>query len=147
MIVDIMSRREAIAYSKDEGILKTVIISITEPNVPDIVFADNEQIYRVLSMHFADSEENFATSIQPEQARRIVEFVLNVKDNVESILVHCEAGQSRSAGVAAALMLWLNGDDSPVWNDTFRFYPNQRCYDMVLEAIREVDELHKDSTE
>jgi hypothetical protein len=54
--------------------------------------------------------------------------------------VHCGAGVSRSAGVAAALGKWLNNDDGFIFNN-FSYCPNFTCYRLVLnEALGSINE-------
>jgi hypothetical protein len=60
--------------------------------------------------------------------------VNDFKDRVDCAVVHCEAGISRSAGVAAAIGMALNNDDSFIFNDS-RFTPNRTCYREVMEAF------------
>ncbi len=135
MIFDVMSRRDAIAFSADPDILPTAIISIGEVGEADAVFADNPQIKAVLHLHFLDTEERRLDAMQEEDADRIVAFVWRWREQVDEILVHCEAGASRSAGVAAALMRWLNGNDDEI-KLTRRYQPNRRCERLVSEALR-----------
>ena len=56
------------------------------------------------------------------------------KDKVECIIVHCEVGVSRSAGVMAAIQKYLTGDDSAIFNNG-AFSPNMYCYRMMLDAF------------
>ena len=69
-----------------------------------------------------------------QDAARIVAFVKKYKDSVDGIIVHCDAGVSRSAGVMAAIMKWLTGDDSKIFSD-LRFHPNMWCYRLVLNEF------------
>lgn len=66
-----------------------------------------------------------------EQARKVVEFV---KDSSAKtmIVVNCEAGISRSAGVAAALRKHFNGDDMEVFN---RAHPNMFVYRKLMNLL------------
>lgn len=134
MIIEPMSRRAAIEYSKDRDILRTAIISITEPRAETVRFDSNPRIVAILHLKFFDSIMESSDSIQEWQANEIVDFVSNVKDQVEEILIQCEAGQSRSAGVAAALMLWLNGTNDEIMKDNY-YYPNKRCFELVMGSI------------
>ncbi len=136
MIFDVMSERDAIAFSHEEDILPCVIISITNPGDADIVFADNPEIKAVLNMKFYDSVEELYGSITMPDAERIVAFVREWASRVEEIVIHCKEGVSRSAAVCAALMKHMNGDDSEIWEDKMRYHPNKRCYDFVLAALR-----------
>lgn len=49
-----------------------------------------------------------------EQAVQIVDFVERIKDKVNGFLIHCEAGVSRSAAVAAAIDLIVNGSSDRI---------------------------------
>ncbi len=136
MIFDIMSERDAISFSHEVDILPCVIISICNPDDDDIVFADNPQIKAVLHLRFYDSIEELYGSIKMSDAERIVAFVNEWKDKIEEIVIHCYEGVSRSAGVCAALMKHLNGDDSEIWSDKIHYRPNTRCYEFVLKALK-----------
>lgn len=66
-----------------------------------------------LNLHFKDtmryevSEQGFSA----EQANEVVEFVEKWLLESERIVVHCEAGMSRSAGVAVGLARYLLTDE------------------------------------
>ena len=68
------------------------------------------------------------------QASYIASFMKLLPDTVTNLIVHCEAGMSRSAGVAAAIMKWMYHDDSKIF-DIPAYRPNMRCYRMTLEAL------------
>lgn len=74
--------------------------------------------------------------MQPWDADEIAGFVKTIANVflIDTLIVHCEAGMSRSAGVAAAIMKWLNNDDTPIF-DVPRYRPNMRCYRMTLNAL------------
>lgn len=69
---------------------------------------------------------------QPTDAQAVVDLVA-AHPTAERVVVHCTAGKSRSAAVAAALMKSIEGDDSPIFNNP-RYKPNMRVYRMVLNA-------------
>ena len=93
----------------------TLIISIRDFKDPDKarVSIKNENIKGIVFLNFDDVEENdrYYSCITDEDAKKICEAVNEMKDFVTQIIVHCEAGVSRSAGVAAAIGKYLNGDD------------------------------------
>lgn len=64
-------------------------------------------------------------------AEKILEFVNNYKNDVELIVVHCEVGISRSAGVASALSLIFNGTDQYYFDN---YVPNMLCYRKILNV-------------
>lgn len=74
-------------------------------------------------------------TITPRQARAIADFVKKNIRKADLVLVHCEAGISRSAAVAAAIMRYYWGDDRPVFRHP-RYNPNMTVYRAVLKALR-----------
>lgn len=68
---------------------------------------------------------------QPEDAKKVIDLV-EAHPEAKEILVHCTAGKSRSAAVAAALHKVLNGDDKVIFENP-RYRPNMRVYRMVLD--------------
>ena len=88
----------------------------------------------VLSLRFNDVESNEPNHMMRADAEAIIAFVNKYINDVSQIIVHCGAGVSRSAGVAAALMLIINNDDSPIF-DNPKFCPNRCCYRTTLNAF------------
>ena len=77
-----------------------------------------------------------------KDAERIVEF-LTRHPNVD-VIVHCDAGISRSSGVAAAILKYLTGDDSSIF-DNARLHPNMWCYRKTLNALIAHEEQQKNA--
>lgn len=65
------------------------------------------------------------------RAEQILQFVNKYKNEVDLIVVHCEAGISRSAGVASALSLIYNGTDEYYFK---HYLPNTLVYRLILNA-------------
>lgn len=66
-----------------------------------------------------------------EQAEAIWRFVSEHKDHVDAIVVHCEAGHSRSPAVAAAIYSVLGGNGRKFIRGK---EPNKYVYRMIREA-------------
>lgn len=116
----------------------TLIISITDPILGPNTFARNSNIIGLCRLQFDDVDEDTCSAgdvlMTTEDAAKIKDYVLAYKDKVECIIVHCEVGVSRSAGVMAAIQKYLIGDDSAIFNnDTFS--PNKHCYKLMLDAF------------
>jgi predicted protein tyrosine phosphatase len=114
-----------------------VIISITSH--PDDVarLRVNEMCRGVLRLSFPDAElpsdlHTEANLFSPEQAMEIWTFTQQHVAEIERLIVHCDAGVSRSPAVAAALARALNGDDTEFFGGRYR--PNMRVYRLLLEA-------------
>lgn len=135
MKIEILSKKEAIqkSYVIDED---CIIISINDINSERPIFAVNHSIKGVLTLFF-DDEEDVINGMKTPQAIRVVYFVNQWKNKVQTIIVHCGAGISRSAGVAAAIGKVLNGDDTFVFNNP-KYVPNRNCYRKTLNAFMEV---------
>jgi predicted protein tyrosine phosphatase len=78
-----------------------------------------------------------------DMADKIVEF-LERNDPVLAAIIHCEAGISRSAGVAAAMARIYNGTDQEFFNPAPRLYevtgryrPNLLVYRLMMESLYE----------
>ena len=52
----------------------------------------------------------------------------------EKLFCCCDAGESRSPAVAAAVMRYLGMDDLQIWNDP-RYHPNMLVFSMLAEAL------------
>jgi len=131
--IEILSRNKAKSFSAMKNIPSCVIVSInSDDGIPNRFF-NNPQIKAVTHFTFNDVEDG-NDSITEEQVNQISDFVKRWIDKVDTIVVHCDAGVSRSAGIGAAIMKWANGDDSKVFNDG-TFCPNMRCYRLMLNAL------------
>jgi predicted protein tyrosine phosphatase len=113
-----------------------IVISITSS--PDDVarVRANMACRGILRLSFPDADapsERFSEHelFTPEQAAMIWNFVDEHRPHIERILVHCDAGVSRSAAVGAALARVLNGDDAEFFGGRYR--PNMRVYQTLLD--------------
>ena len=129
-----------------------VVVSINCPNEEPAKFLANELTLGRVNLFFWDldhkTDEGFKFEhdgevwvskevpehqlVQPSDARAIVDLI-DGHPTAERVIVHCTAGKSRSAAVAAALMKSIEGDDSSIFNNP-RYKPNMRVYRMVLNA-------------
>lgn len=133
MKFEVMSRANARKMSFKPDIDKCIIVSITDTESDINHFALNKNIRAVLNLKFDDVDFGDDNCITPQDGVKIIDFVNKHINDVEKIVVHCEAGVSRSAGVCAALMLIVNGDDNQIF-DNAKFCPNMSCYRTVLET-------------
>lgn len=159
----VYSQKDAIRYGYKKHDLKSIIISITNSYEPiqKIPRSEDNNVKAVLYLAFDDIDNidgyevkkdegyiidpynNCYQVISNEDAQKIVDFVNRYKNNVDVIIVHCKAGISRSSGVCAAIMKYLNGDDEPIFSNP-RFHPNMRCYRKVLNTFFETEEKTKE---
>ncbi|MCR5106278.1 MAG: hypothetical protein K6B68_17750 [Eubacterium sp.] len=93
-----------------------------------------EQIDRYKIMSFDVSYKPSQCMQEDSNAKKIVSFVNKWYDNVDTIIVHCEGGISRSAGVCAAIMRVKEGTDYPVFRSKSK-RPNMTCYLKTLKAF------------
>lgn len=133
--IDVMSRTEMDRRLRAGEIpAGSAIISISTPDVS----------YRPLPFHFCDNcavlEEEFddidtkrrgLMPMSEADAVRVVDFINENKG--KPVFVHCDAGQSRSAGVAAAISKFMCGNDDKFFSGAYT--PNMNCYSKVLSAF------------
>lgn len=155
----VMSRRDAVQYSYITHIEKSVIISICDSYdlAPKFKRVNSNGIKDILSLSFDDVQLPSGASeryiwkkdegllldtldntpyvvISEKDAKDIVSFVKKWYDKVDTIIVHCNAGISRSSGVCAAIMKAMTGDDSQIFESP-KYMPNTTCYKVVLEEF------------
>ena len=134
----VLSRRDAVVLSCGHIPEPSVIISITGTGCAPVLFAENEQIKAILHLCFNDVYKGGFGAMNADDADSIVRFCLNWLPQT-NLLVHCEAGVSRSAGVCAAILKWYEGDDMQIFGNPY-YRPNIHCYSEVLKAFeRSVD--------
>ena len=135
MRYEVMSRLEARQATREPDAPDTAIISIIDYGSDTNTFYEQAWLKDVITLQFDDTEAAGPQSITREQAAEIAGFVLRMHKHVERIIVHCEFGQSRSAGTAAAISEYLEGHDSGICRNR-KYYPNPLCYRYVLDALR-----------
>ena len=145
MNISVMSRSEAIRYCHQPHMAKTVMISISDPNLeyPSRPFiSEKNGIVSLLRLCFSDAdrpgEDVYGINVKESELMTEtdalkIKRVLDVHANT-NVIVHCDAGISRSSGVAAGIMKALTGDDAQIFSNP-KYRPNMRCYRMTLQAL------------
>lgn len=137
MNIQVMSRKQFIEYQNESHRMSSFVISISslDESRPDMVKNNSigNQIKGILYLHFNDTD-NPKDSIQDNQAFKIAIALNDNINKVDKIIVHCGAGQSRSSGVAGAILKYYTNDDSLIFNNR-RYTPNMYCYRKVLEWL------------
>lgn len=103
---------------------------VNNPNRMGTLFIQFDDIERE-DPHFVSY-----TLFDEVQAKEILDFVnhwVNKDPSLDLIVVNCHAGVSRSAGVAAALAMIFNGDDSIIFGDP-SFCPNNWVRSTILKV-------------
>lgn len=131
----VMNRNEAVKYAHTQHSEKAMMISISDIGSSTKVMKTAENgIFALLKLQFDDVEDPDINAITEKDADLIAKFVKNNVDKADRIIVHCSAGISRSAGCAAAIMKYLYGDDSKIY-DCAKYRPNSTVYRRVLDAM------------
>ncbi len=73
--------------------------------------------------------------LTPQLAHRIVSYYDDISEDCEMLFVVCDAGQSRSAAIAAAI-LKVEGQDNiePIWANP-KYQPNPHVYRTMCQAF------------
>ena len=133
----VMSEREIQNYDTDKI---HIIISIRSPDSLPIIMPYRKKCLDILRLSFHDLDgihvptpATHFTLFTKKDSKKIMNFVTRYILNIELIICQCEAGISRSAGVAAALSKIINGDNKEI----FKYYlPNMLVYRKILEETR-----------
>lgn len=135
MNVQVMSLKDAVKYSYRPHDSESAVVSIRTPwacyEGNNIYPSNANKIKSVLRVWFDDIESG-TNCMDADHAKAIKQFIQNHLNR--NIIVQCDAGVSRSAGVAAALMKYYNDDDTPIF-DNPKYCPNMLCYRTMLNVL------------
>ncbi len=95
-------------------------------------FKKNKYCKDVLTLYFDDivKEVEGAVMFNKEHAEKIIKFVKKNKA-VDTLLVHCYGGESRSRAVCAFVAKMLGSDNSKYFETG---HPNQIVYDTLMKV-------------
>ena len=149
MNVTVMSRDQVIEYCKMEHDTPAVIISISDPyreyySEPFRTKRNNVLAIQRLSFSDADKpgkdvygRDAAEGDLMSDGDALLIKRLLDTYPDTD-VIVHCDAGISRSAGVAAAILKAKTNDDSSIFNH-YRYRPNMRCYRKTLNVLMSED--------
>lgn len=114
-----------------------IVISITTTEDDRARIPSSPHCKGVLRLVFHDADAPTATSSEEAlfsaaHADAIWDFVLAHRADVERVILHCDAGVSRSPGVAAAVSKALLGDAAEYFR---RYRPNMLVYRTLLKPL------------
>ena len=104
-----------------------------------LTFEESQFCKGVLTLYFDDivREVDGAVLFSREMAQEIIYFILGHKA-VDTLIVHCYAGQSRSRAVGAFVVKMFGGDNS-------RYFmtgsPNQYVYDTLIDEWNRIQQF------
>ena len=137
-----MNRKEAIEFCKHPHLAQFAMISIGTPHEDykeEPICSATNNVVGICCVNFFDLDNTYPIKeglMKYKDAKKIAEFVSQNKDKI--IIVHCDAGQSRSAGIAAAISRYYNNYDSEYF-DNPRYTPNMLCYRLMMNAMINYD--------
>jgi predicted protein tyrosine phosphatase len=145
----ILDKKQAVAFSPDPS-QYNVMIRITDPTSEFSELEHSSSFSEILSLKFYDIEdENSVLYLFNEtHLTKIMEFFIRHK-NCNNMVIHCDEGRSRSAGVAAGWFLYNDVKSSiyKLYHDRFH-YPNKRIvlffFRQFGEDIRRIDKWEKE---
>lgn len=125
------------------------VISITDPQLIPPTLAPSPYCAAVLRLRFSDVDERFARmqvstpyviAFTSEMAQQVAHFVNeHFGQGIRLFIIHCEAGMSRSAGIATAISQHYNLDE--IFFLT-HYRPNIWVRRLMLEALTTKDNLN-----
>mgnify|MGYP005790369187 CR=1 FL=1 len=103
-----------------------------------VTFSKNQYCKAVLTLKFDDiiRPVKGAQIFTKEMAEQIIRFIRKHKD-VDTLLIHCYVGQSRSRAVGAFAVKLLGGDNLSYFK---KYNPNEYVYDLLVQTLIEVQE-------
>ncbi len=123
MNVVVMSRDAVIRYCNEYHNKPVIMISISDPYLTydsEPFCSEKNQVIAIQPLFFTDADkpgkdvydrEVTEKDLITEEDAQLIKRLLNQYPDTD-VIVHCDAGISRSAGVAAAILKASTGDDS-----------------------------------
>lgn len=141
MFIIIRGQRAAeMAYEACLDTGNHIIISVACPG-SEVNFKKDLNPYclDILKINFDDCDNSNSELIEMkiEDANNIWEFIKKYENKIEGIIVHCLAGMSRSAAIAAAISEKYNGHDSNIFKT---HTPNMHVYRMMINSMYNLKE-------
>lgn len=149
MNVTVMSRDAATRYCYKNHNNPVVMISVSDPYLtyPNGPFcSERNKVLAIQSLFFTDADkpgkdvynrEVTENDLINEADAQLIKRLLSLHPDTD-VIVHCDAGISRSSGIAAAILKAKTGDDSQIFNSP-KYRPNMRCYRTVLNELMSED--------
>jgi len=78
-----------------------------------------------------DSDHNAFTK---DAAAQIAEFVRSLPNNIDTLFVCCDSGESRSTAMAAAIMRHNGMEELKIWRNP-HYHPNPLVYKLLCDAF------------
>lgn len=145
MEIVVMNRQQAIEYCHTPHKEQSIIISIYTPceeyhDEPFMSTIIGNGVYEICRVEFFDIDNHYPIST----GRMTMDHAEIIADTIErnldkKIIVHCDAGQSRSAGIAAAISKYYNGTDEEFFSNE-KMVPNMWCYRLMLTQLTGLEE-------
>lgn len=128
MIFDIFSRKGIEEYNARNN---HIVISLRDPGSEKAKLSNKCKEFRLAELFIECSDvdsTDYGKPFTEEMAKEVWRIVDTYENDISLIVINCEVGVSRSAGVGAAISKVINGDDK----DFFRYFcPNMFIYNKV----------------
>lgn len=83
---------------------------------------------------YMDFDYESPRSFSAEYAAAFARFVKDLDKDITDLYICCDAGESRSPAIAAAIHRWLTQSDAYIWENP-KYHPNVLCFCRMLEAL------------
>lgn len=129
----VCSAVEAIDFASDEP-WACISIHTREGGWPEL---SEENRVALLQLAFGDVEypvdSRAGRSFSRSDARKVIDFVLEHSSKISTLLIHCERGESRSAGIAAAIAPLFGRTAHDIEHTGHR--PNRLVFNLVRDYM------------
>lgn len=127
----------AIAAEADLSECAAIVVSSYDINMDKL-----QGIANLLTMNFDDVSAEQSNSFNDEQAGKMQAFVDSLPNNIDTLFVCCDSGESRSPAIAAAIMEHNGIDHMAIWKNP-KYHPNPYVCAMLCTAF-EVSEVEQE---
>ena len=76
-----------------------------------------------------------ALAFTDDKAKQVAEYIKTLQDDLDTLFVCCDSGQSRSSAMAAAILRYKGFDDMKIWRNP-KYCPNPLVYKLLCKAFK-----------
>lgn len=88
-----------------------------------------------MCLSFADvSNANDFSAMSKDNAIKIADYITNLPNQLDTLFVCCDSGESRSTAMAGAIMRHNGMDEMKIWRNP-HYHPNPLVYKLLCDAF------------
>lgn len=147
--IEIRSRSAAQYFSPENDVWAAISVATYDGDWPKLSACKRLGLLQIffpdISFKIKDNSMKYNKLFDEEMAQRIFDFVDGIKDKIDTMLIHCEAGVSRSPAIAAAIDRIYFGEKNVKEKYFMKYRPNILVYQTMIALAAKQNRIKLES--